>query len=162
MPGPANAFAPLPLASLFFALAAGAGPLGPMLSSKPAAAQTQQQTSTTAAAPGKSFLAEDPAVTAMALKIYAEMRTGKVDPALLTPEMAAAATPEILAGMKPMFDTLGDPKQLKLESAEKVEKTEKSAGGTSYLYLAVFPAAQFHISLFITPDGKVGGYQLKP
>ena len=92
----------------------------------------------------------------MALKIYAQMRAGKVDSALLTPEMAAAATPEILAQTKPMFDTLGDPKQLKLESAEKLPK------GTSYLYLATFPTAQFHISLFITPEGKVGGYRLKP
>ena len=92
----------------------------------------------------------------MALKIYGQMRAGKVDAALLTPEMAAAATPDILAGMKPMFDTLGDPKQLKLESVEKLAK------GTSYLYLAIFPAAQFHISLFITQDGKVGGYRLKP
>ncbi len=100
--------------------------------------------------------AADPAITAMALKIYAQMRTGKVDSDLLTPEMNAAATPEILAQTKPMFDTLGDPKELRFVSAEKLPK------GINYLYLAVFPNAQFHIGILITPEGKVGGYYLKP
>ena len=121
------------------------------------ATQTPPPPSSPAATPiAPPTLVADPAVTAMALKIYAQMRTGKVDPELLTPEMNKAATPEILAQTKPMFDTLGDPKELRLEGIEKLPK------GINYVYLAVFPAAQFHISLFITPEGKVGGYYVKP
>ena len=99
---------------------------------------------------------ENSAITAMALKIYAQMRAGKVDDALLTRQMQAAATPELLAQTKPMFDTLGDPKDLKLEAVTKI------GDATNYTYLAIFPTAQFHISILITPEGKVGGYLLKP
>ena len=123
----------------------------PALQQAPPAANAPVPAADAPAAP-----VEDPAVTALALKIYAQMRAGKVDTTLLTPEMNTAATPEILAQMKPMFDTLGDPKTLKLEAGEKLGK------GMSYLYLAIFPTAQFHITLFITEDGKVGGYKLKP
>ncbi len=108
------------------------------------------------ATPAPAPLVEDPAVTARALQIYSQMRAGKVDETLFTKQMQAAVTPELLAQNKPMFDSLGDPKELKLQAADKMDQ------GTNYTYLAIFPAAQFHITLFITTEGKIGGYFLKP
>jgi hypothetical protein len=98
----------------------------------------------------------DPAVTALALKIYQQMRAGKVDPALLSPEMQKGLTPAALAQSKPMFDQLGDPSKLTLEKKETV------AQGTKWEYLATFAAAQFHVDIFVDTSGKVAGYFLKP
>lgn len=99
---------------------------------------------------------EDPAVTSLALKIYGQMRAGKVDAALLSEQMQKAMTPEALAQNKPMFDQLGDPTKLTLEKKETV------ALGTKWEYLATFAAAQFHVDIFVDTAGKVGGYLLKP
>lgn len=100
-------------------------------------------------------LQEDAAVTALARKIYSQMRAGKVDEALLTAAMSQQLSPEALAQTKPVFDQLGDPLKLTLERGEKV------SGGTRWVYLAVFPAAQLHVTILVTADGKVGGYDLR-
>jgi len=118
-------------------------------------AQPLAQTPTPPAAKAEA-VQEDPAVTALALKIYAQIRTGKVDESLLTGAMNTELGPAVLAQYKPVFDQLGDPQKLTLESSEK------SATGASWVYLAVFAAAQLHVHIFITPDGKVGGYRLAP
>ena len=99
-------------------------------------------------------MAENPAVTALALKIYGQIRAGKVDDALLTEAMSKELGPTVLGQYKPIFDQLGDPQKLTLESGETV------AGGTRWVYLAVFAMAQLHVNLFVTADGKVGGYRL--
>ena len=99
---------------------------------------------------------EDPAVTALALKIYQQMRAGKVDPALLSDRMQKAMTPDALATNKPMFDQLGDPTKLVLEKKEMLEQ------GTKWEYLATFAMAQFHVDILVDKDGKVAGYLLKP
>ena len=99
---------------------------------------------------------EDPAVTALALKIYQQMRAGKVDAALLSDELQKAMTPEVLAENKPLFDQLGDPTKL------VVEKKETVAQGVKWEYLARFAAAEFHVDIFVDKDGKVAGYFLKP
>ena len=100
--------------------------------------------------------AEDPAVNSLARKIYAQMRAGKVDEALLTPEMNAALTPAVLAQSKPMFDQLGDPTKLTLEGSTA------GASNTTYVYLATFATAQFHVILSVNSAGRVSGYLLKP
>jgi len=99
---------------------------------------------------------EDPAVTALALKIYAQIRTGKVDEALMTDAMNKELGPAVLAQYKPIFDQLGDPQKLTLESSEK------TAQGTMWVYVAVFAAAQLHVHILVMTDGKVGGYRLAP
>jgi hypothetical protein len=99
---------------------------------------------------------ENPAVTALALKLYAQARTGRLDPTLITPEMAQALDPATLAQEKPIFDQLGDPTRIAFESAEKHTK------GTLYTYQVTFPTAQFHVKIFIHPDGKFAGYGLAP
>ena len=99
---------------------------------------------------------EDPAVTALALKIYGQIRAGKIDEALMTDEMNKALSPAVLAQYKPIFDQLGDPSKLTLESSDK------SAAGTQWVYLAVFATAQLHVKIFVATDGKVGGYVLAP
>ena len=97
---------------------------------------------------------EDGAVTALALKIYGQMRAGKVDEALMTPEMNKALAPDVLTAQKPIFDQLGDPVKLVLES-----RAETSAG-TKWVYVATFAMAQLHVTIFVMKDGRVGGYDL--
>jgi hypothetical protein len=97
---------------------------------------------------------EDPAVTALALKIYAQMRGGKVDASLLTDAMSKELSPEALALQKPIFDQLGDPVKLALENSEK------TGDGTRWVYLATFAMAQLHVTIYVMKDGRVGGYAL--
>ncbi len=118
---------------------------------------TQAQSPAAAPAPTtREAPREDPDVTALVLKIYRQMRAGKVDPALLSDEMGKSFTPEALAQNKPMFDQLGDPTKLVLEKKDTIPQ------GTRWEYLATFPAAQFHVDILIDNTGKVAGYFLKP
>lgn len=102
--------------------------------------------------PASAPLQEDPAVTALALKLYAQARTGRLDAALITPEMAQALDSTSLAQEKPLFDQLGEPTRILFVSAEKHTK------GTLYTYQVTFPTAQFHVKIFIHPDGRFAGY----
>jgi hypothetical protein len=97
---------------------------------------------------------ENPAITALALKIYGQMRAGKVDETLLTDMMNKELSPMTLALQKPIFDQLGNPVKLTLESSGKTPY------GTRYVYLAVFATAQLHVNIYVMADGKVGGYEL--
>jgi hypothetical protein len=101
-----------------------------------------------------SGVKEDPAVTALALKIYGQMRAGKVDEALLTPGMNKQLAPSVLAMQKPVLDQLGTPVKLALESSEA------TADGVRWVYLATFATAQLHVTIYVMKDGKVGGYAL--
>ena len=107
---------------------------------------------------------EDPQVTALALKVYSQIRTGKVDEALLTPRMAAAFTPAALAHLQPIFDQLGDPTRLTVEKRDQKDDTTQTppVHYLSYSYLAVFPTAQLHITITLSPEGKVAGYLVRP
>jgi hypothetical protein len=82
------------------------------------------------------------------------MRAGKVDESLLTDEMNKGLSPDVLAQTRPVFDQLGDPVKLTLESSRI------DAQGTQWVYLAAFATAQLHVKIFVTPAGKVGGYDL--
>ncbi len=124
-------------------------------------AQTPAQTQTPLIAPAPATAAsvpapENPAVTTLARTIYAQMRLGKVDPALLTDQMNKALTPEAIARQKPVFDQLGDPAQLVFLSGSKIPQ------GTFYRYRATFPEAALEVQIFIDNNGKAGGYFLKP
>ena len=99
---------------------------------------------------------EIPAVTALALKLYSQARTGRIDPALETPEMAQTLDPATLAQGKPIFDQLGEPTRILFQFAEKHTK------GTLYTYQVTFPTAQFRVKIFLHPDGKFAGYGLDP
>ena len=70
--------------------------------------QTPAQTPAQASAPAAKAEApkEDPAVTALALKIYGQIRGGKVDEALMTDAMNKELGPAVLAQYKPIFDQL--------------------------------------------------------
>ena len=117
----------------------------------------QAPSQTPTPAPAKVEVArEDPAVTALALKIYGQMRAGKVDQSLLTSEMNKGLSPAVLAQTKPMFDQLGDPVKLTLEDAVRTPT------GTTWVYLAEFATAQLHVHIYVLADGKVGGYRLAP
>jgi hypothetical protein len=107
-----------------------------------------------APAPFQTTAARDAAVTGLARRIYAQMRVGKVDAALLTPEMNKTLTPEALAKTRPVFEQLGDPTDLTLLKREAVR------AGMQYEYLADFALAQLHVTIVVTPEGKVGGYDV--
>ena len=119
-------------------------------------AQPHAQPLTPTPAQATEAATEDSAVTALALKIYSQMRAGKIDEALLSEEMKKALTPEVVAKNKPVFDQLGDPTKLTLESRKSTPQ------GTAYDYLAQFATAQLHIRLFLDSAGKVGGYYVTP
>ena len=114
------------------------------------------QTPSPVAPPAASALGEDPSVTALARKIYSQMRAGKVEEGLMTDAMNQELRPSVLMQTKPVFDQLGDPIKLTLESRETLPE------GTRWVYLAVFAMAQLHVDIFIAKDGKVGGYRLAP
>ena len=95
-------------------------------------------------------------MTALALKMYTQARAGKVDASLMTEEMSQTFSPELLAQEKPIMDQLGDPTRLTFVSGERHTK------GILWEYLAVFPAAQFHVKIFINKDGKFAGYGVSP
>ena len=105
--------------------------------------------------PFQTTAARDAAVTALARRVYAQMRAGKVDTALLTPEMNKTLTPEALAQTRPVFEQLGDPTNLTLVKRETVR------AGTQYDYLADFALAQLHVKILVTAEGKVGGYDVE-
>jgi len=110
-----------------------------------------------AAPPAKANAAQDdPAVYALAMKMWDQMISGKMDRSLLSPEMNAAMTPELLASVAPQFQPLG-----KLESLTLLERTSID-GGSRYLYESHFSSGTHKIEIFITADGKVGGYHVTP
>jgi hypothetical protein len=99
---------------------------------------------------------DDPAVHALAMKMWDQMSSGKPDRSLLSPEMNAAMTPELLASAALQLQALGG-----LENLSLLEKTAIN-GGTSYRYAAQFSCGEHKINLFMTADGKVGGYRVLP
>jgi len=99
---------------------------------------------------------DDPAIHALAMKMFDQMSTNKPDRSLFTPEMNAAMTPELLTQVSPQLQALG-----KLESLSLVEKTATN-GGTLYSYSAQFSSGTHKINIFIASDGKVGGYRVLP
>jgi D-alanyl-D-alanine carboxypeptidase len=111
------------------------------LANQPRAAQTLQ---------------DDPAVHALAMKMWDQMSSAKPDRSLLSPQMNAAMTPELLTSAAPQLQALGT-----LDSLTLLEKTDVN-GGTRYVYTAKFSSGMHRISIFVTADGKVGGYRVLP
>lgn len=97
---------------------------------------------------------ENPAITALALKIYGQMRAGKVDETLLTDSMKKELSPMTLTLQRPILEQLGNPVRLTLES------TDKTPYGIRWVYMAVFATAQLHVTIYVMSDDKVGGYEL--
>ena len=97
---------------------------------------------------------ENPEITALVLKIYGQMRAGKVDETLLTDMMNKELSPMALALQRPIFNQLGNPVKLTLESSDKTPY------GMRWVYLAAFATAQLHVKIYVMSDGKVGGYEL--
>jgi hypothetical protein len=88
--------------------------------------------------------------------LWGGFATGNLDRSLLTPQMNAAMTPELLAQTAPQFQALGG-----LNHLTPVQRNEQS-GGVACVYAAQFAAGSRRISIFVTADGKVGGYWLLP
>jgi hypothetical protein len=86
--------------------------------------------------------------------MWDQMSSGKPDRSLLSPEMNAAMTPELLSSAAPQLQSLG-----KLENLSLLEKTSTN-GATLYSYAARFSSGTHKINIFITANGKVGGYRV--
>ncbi len=91
-----------------------------------------------------------------AKSLFEQFVTGKLDRSDFTPEMDKAMTPEVVKQVQPQFATLGSITGLSLESRQD------SAAGTNYVYAASFSAGEHKIQIFLTHDGKVGGYRVLP
>ena len=100
--------------------------------------------------------AADDGVTMLVLKIYRQMMAGKVDPALLSPEMNAALTPDTLAQAQMLFKQLGEPSKLTMKMHMP------SAAGTSYVFAGTFVTGDFQILIEVNKAGQVSGYRLVP
>lgn len=101
-------------------------------------------------------LQDDTATHVLALKMWEQISSGKLDRSLLSTEMNAAMTPQLLAAVGPQLQSVG-----KLENISLLEKTAMGKG-TNYIYAARFSAGEHKIQIFVTTDGKVGGYRLLP
>jgi CubicO group peptidase (beta-lactamase class C family) len=121
----------------------------------PRAAQLVNASPANTASPA-SASKDDPNVHSLAIKLWDQMSTGKPDRSLFTPEMNSAMTPELLANAQPGLQGLG-----RLESLSLIDRTSVK-GGISYVYSAQFSTGTHKISIFIAPDGKVGGYRVLP
>ena len=95
-------------------------------------------------------------VTALVLKVYRQMMSGKLDPALLSPQMNAALTPDVTAQAQALFNGLGEPQKLALKSQQP------TAGGTAYVYSGTFTAGDFQVLIELNKTGQVSGYRLVP
>jgi len=107
-------------------------------------------------APVASSTQDDTVVHALAKRMWDQMSSGKVDRSLLSPEMNTALTPQLLDSAAPLLQRLGGLTNLRL--------TERTAmnGGTLYVYAAQFTSGTHSIRIFITADGKVGGFRVTP
>ena len=101
-------------------------------------------------------LVDDPAVNALANKLWDQITSGQLDRSLLSSQMNAAMTPELLARVGPQLQSLGTLQSLKLS-----QKTAMG-GGTNYIYIGNFTGGEHKIDIFMTADGKVGGYRVLP
>jgi hypothetical protein len=95
-----------------------------------------------------------PAVHALAMTLFQQMATDKLDRSLLTPQASTALTPALLTRIQPSLAALG-----KLEGLQFVAKTP-SQDGTFYVYRANFRNGVQGIRLFVASDGKVGAYRI--
>ena len=120
----------------------------------PADVRTTTPTNTPAASLATPDTLENPTVTALTSTIYAQMRAGKIDQAMLTPALSDGLSPDALAQNRPVFDKLGTPLRFSVEHREVI------LTGTKYDYLATFANEQMHVRVFVTPEGKVAGYDL--
>lgn len=99
---------------------------------------------------------DDPAVHALARKMFEQIMAGKLDPSVMTTQMAAALTPELIAQVSAQWKEMGALEDLTLLHAEPV------GIGTQYEYTGKFANGTHQIVIFITADGKVGGYRVVP
>jgi len=128
------------------------------MTSQPPSHDDRVEDSAAAAPPAKpspAASAED-AVTALVLKIYRQMMAGKVDSALITPEMNAALTPDTIAQAQALFQQLGEPAKLTMKMHMP------SADGTSYVYTGTFTTGDFQVLIEVNKAGQVSGYRLAP
>jgi mannose-6-phosphate isomerase-like protein (cupin superfamily) len=107
-----------------------------------------------AAAPAANV--DDGGVTALVLRIYRQMMAGKVDVALLTPEMNAQLTPDVLGQAQMLFTAFGEPAKLTLKSKQP------TANGTGYIFTGTLPTGDFQVMIEVNAGGQVAGYRLTP
>lgn len=95
---------------------------------------------------------QDP--TPLLLTIFHQLRSGTLDRSLLGPELSADTSADDLAQARAALTQFGEP------TAIRVDERRTVATGMVYVYAATFPTGTFRVSIYITRDGKVGGYRL--
>jgi len=117
-----------------------------------AAAKAADAAAAKISAPG-----EDPAVTARAKSIWNQFITGKLDRSQLSDSTNAALTPEVVAGTRAQFASLG--------SATSWTYRGKQAAGeiTNYVYRVAFTSGTvLNIIMSVDGSGKIAGYLAQP
>jgi CubicO group peptidase (beta-lactamase class C family) len=99
--------------------------------------------------------AQTPQTTLVRL-LLKQLRTGTLDRTQLTPEFDSMLTPELVAQVRPYFETLGEPSLLAL-------KAERSAGTShAYRYRGTFADGSVHDVILVVDGEKVSGFQVPP
>jgi D-alanyl-D-alanine carboxypeptidase len=110
-----------------------------------------------AAAANRAVAGEDPAVTARAKAVFAQLASGTLDRTQFTTQMNAALTAEAVAGAKAQLSQLGTP-------SAWTYRGKKTAGAlTTYAYRVSFGSGvALTIYMSVGADGKIAGYLLSP
>jgi D-alanyl-D-alanine carboxypeptidase len=110
-----------------------------------------------AARANASVAGEDPAITARAKEIFAQLVGGSLDRTQFTPQMNAALSPAMVAGVRQQLQTLGPAKAW-------IFRGKTVAGAqTTYAYRVTFGSGTtLTVYMSIQPDGKISGYLVSP
>jgi D-alanyl-D-alanine carboxypeptidase len=97
--------------------------------------------------------ADDPAITARLRAFLAQVASGHLDTAQLTPEMAAAMTPAVVGQMQAAFSPLGELRSLTFTGQDAVP------GYRRYHYTGAFAGGQtLPLTFVLDANGKIAGF----
>ena len=95
---------------------------------------------------------QDP--TPLVMTLFHQLREGTLDRSLLGPELSADTSADDLATAQAALAQLGEPTSVRIEERRAV------VTGMVYVYAATFHTGTFRVSIYVTREGRVGGYRL--
>jgi CubicO group peptidase (beta-lactamase class C family) len=104
--------------------------------------------------PVASAASEDPAVTARLRAFLAQIASGRLDTSTMSPQMAAAMTPDVIAQIAAVTAPLGELRSLTFRGQDTVQ------GFRRHHYTAAFAGGQtLPLTLVLDANGKIAGFQ---
>lgn len=98
----------------------------------------------------------NPQVTRLLRRTLTNLAAGKIDPKILTPQMQALLTPEVIAQSNQALASFG-----KLTTLSFLTRTEQN-GLQVYRYRAIYGTTPVIMVMALTPDGKIAGLRPQP